>query len=170
MSKIYPPINFKQWIEDHRKYLKPPVGNKVVWKDGEYIIMVVGGPNNRKDFHYNTTPEFFHQIEGDMVLRIIEDGKIRDIDIKEGEIFILPAKVPHSPQRKADTVGLVVEYPRETGVKDALQWYCESCNTKIYEETFLLKDIEVDLKQIFDRFYPNKALRTCKNCGEIFEK
>ncbi len=169
MSKIYPPINFKKWIDENREFLKPPVGNKVVWKDGEFIIMVVGGPNNRTDFHYNETPEFFHQIEGDMVLRIIDDRKIKDIDIKEGEIFLLPAKVPHSPQRKANTVGLVVEYSREEGVKDSLQWYCESCNNKVYEETFALEDIEVDLKRIFEKFYPNKELRTCKHCGELLK-
>ncbi|MEP5255554.1 MAG: 3-hydroxyanthranilate 3,4-dioxygenase [Winogradskyella arenosi] len=169
MSKIYPPINFKAWIEENRHLLKPPVGNKVVWKDGDFIVMVVGGPNNRKDYHYNETPEFFHQIEGDIVLKIIEDGLPKDIHIKEGEIFLLPPKVPHSPQRGANTVGLVIEYPREEGVKDALLWFCENCTTKLYEEDFTVKNIETDMPIIFDHYYNDKSKRSCPNCGEVME-
>ena len=69
------PLNFKKWIDEHRHLLKPPVGNKQVWDNGEYIVMVVGGPNNRKDYHYNETPEFFYQVEGDMVLKIIDPAR-----------------------------------------------------------------------------------------------
>ncbi len=169
MATIHPPINFKQWIDDNRHLLKPPVGNKCVWKDGEYIIMVVGGPNSRKDYHYNETPEFFYQLEGDMLLKIQDDGKSVDIPIREGEIFLLPAKVPHSPQRKANTVGLVVEYPRAEGVKDALQWYCEQCNHQLHNAPFELKDIESDMPHIFDKFYGNLDLRTCDACGHVME-
>lgn len=153
MSKLVQPLNFKKWIDEHRHLLKPPVGNKVVWKDADVIVMVVGGPNNRKDFHYNETPEFFHQIEGDMVLKVIEDGKIKDIHIREGEIFVLPPKVPHSPQRGENTVGLVIEYPRPEGVMDKLQWYSEENGKLLYEEEFLLDNIETDMPAIFDRYY-----------------
>jgi len=153
MSKLFPPINFKAWIDENRHLLKPPVGNKVVWKDADVIVMVVGGPNSRKDFHYNETPEFFHQIEGDMVLKVIEDGVQKDIPIREGEIFVLPPKVPHSPQRGANTIGLVIEYPRPEGVKDKLQWYSEENGDLVYEEEFLLDNIETDMPAIFDRYY-----------------
>ncbi|MAB49954.1 3-hydroxyanthranilate 3,4-dioxygenase [Winogradskyella sp. MH6] len=169
MSKLYPPINFKAWIEENRHLLKPPVGNKVVWKDGDFIVMVVGGPNSRKDYHYNETPEFFYQVEGDIVLKVIDGGEPRDIHIKEGEIFLLPPKVPHSPQRGANTVGLVIEYPREEGVQDALLWYCENCTTKLYEEDFTLDNIETDMPKIFDAYYGDKVKRTCPNCGSIME-
>lgn len=169
MSTIHSPINFKNWIEDHRHLLKPPVGNKVVWKDGEYIVMVVGGPNSRKDYHFNETPEFFYQVEGDMVLKIMDNGSPKDINIKEGDIFLLPAKVPHSPQRKANTVGLVIEYPREEGVMDALEWYCENCHHQLYREEFPLDDIETDMPAIFDRFYSDTAKRTCSQCGEVMQ-
>ncbi len=169
MSKLVTPINFKEWIEENRHLLKPPVGNKVVWKNGDYIVMVVGGPNSRKDYHYNETPEFFYQIEGDMVLRVMDEGKPRDIEIKEGDIFLLPPKVPHSPQRKANTVGLVIEYPRSEGVMDALEWYCEACSTPLYREEFPLKNIETDMPGIFDRFYKDKKKRTCSSCGAVME-
>lgn len=152
MSTIFPPINFKAWIEENRHLLKPPVGNKVVWKDGEFIVMVVGGPNSRTDYHYNETPEFFYQLEGDITLKIIDNGEPRDIDIKEGEIFVLPAKVPHSPRRGPNTVGLVVEYPRPEGVKDKLQWYSDKDGSLVYEEEFTLANIETDLPEIFDRY------------------
>lgn len=169
MSHITSPINFKAWIEENRHLLKPPVGNKVVWQDSDFIVMVVGGPNSRKDYHYNETPEFFYQVEGDIVLKIIENGEPKDVHIREGEIFLLPPKVPHSPQRGADTVGLVIEYKRPEGVKDALLWFCENCTTKLYEEDFALGNIETDMPIIFDKYYSSKNRRTCPNCGAIME-
>ena len=169
MSKLVSPLNFKDWIEENRHLLKPPVGNKVVWKDGEFIVMVVGGPNSRKDYHYNETPEFFYQVEGDILLKVMEDGKPRDIQIKEGDIYLHPPCVPHGPIRGANTVGLVIEQRRPADATDALQWYCENCSNKLYEETFTLQDIENDMQRIFSKFYGSEALRTCDNCGTVME-
>lgn len=153
MSNLVQPLNFKKWIDEHRHLLKPPVGNKVVWQDADVIVMVVGGPNNRTDYHYNETPEFFYQVEGDIILKVIENGKPKDIHIREGEIFFLPPKIPHSPQRGANTIGLVIEYPRPEGVKDKLQWYSEEDTSLIYEEEFALDNIETDMPAIFDRYH-----------------
>jgi len=133
MSKTFNPINFKKWIEENRDSLKPPVGNKAIYNE-DYIVMVVGGPNARKDYHLNQTPEFFYQVEGDIVLRIIENDKPQDVHIKEGEIYYLPPNIPHSPQRGANTVGLVIEQKREPNMQDGLAWYCENCNNKLHEE------------------------------------
>ena len=118
---MLPPINFKNWIDKNRHLLKPPVGNQVVYEDTELIIMVVGGPNTRKDYHIDEGEEFFYQLEGRMVLRIIENKKPKDININEGEIFLLPPKVPHSPQRFENTVGLVIERKRRKEELDAFQ-------------------------------------------------
>ncbi|HIA36095.1 MAG TPA: 3-hydroxyanthranilate 3,4-dioxygenase, partial [Flavobacteriales bacterium] len=132
---IVPPINFKQWIDDNRHLLKPPVGNQVVYEDTDFIIMVVGGPNARKDFHYNEGEEFYYQIEGDIQLPIIENGEVRTIDIKEGEIFLLPPKVPHSPQRGPNTVGLVIERQRAKDEFDSCIWFCDNkeCNNELHK-------------------------------------
>ena len=100
------PFNFQKWIDEHRDLLKPPVGNKQVYEDAEFIVMVVGGPNARKDYHFNEGEEFFYQLEGDILVKIQEDGKAVDVPIKEGEIFLLPPRIPHSPIRPADSVGL----------------------------------------------------------------
>ena len=170
MSKLVSPLNFKAWIDENRHLLKPPVGNKCVWNDGEYIVMVVGGPNSRKDYHYNETPEFFYQVEGDMVLKIIDDGEQKDVHIKEGDIYLLPGKVPHSPQRAANTVGLVIEMPRAEGVLDALEWYCENCNTALYREEFALDNIVTDMPVIFDKYYSDKNKCTCSNCGTTMQE
>lgn len=167
MSNLVSPLNFKAWIDEHRHLLKPPVGNKCVWENGDFIVMVVGGPNGRKDYHYNETPEFFYQVEGDIVLKIIDNGIPKDIHIKEGEIYLLPPKVPHSPQRGSNTVGLVIEYPREKGMMDALEWYCENCNTLLYREEFALDNIETDMPVIFDKYYSDKEKCTCSNCGTV---
>lgn len=169
MSKLVSPLNFKNWIEENRHLLKPPVGNKCVWDDGDYIVMVVGGPNSRKDYHYNETPEFFYQLEGNMVLKIIDNGESKDIHINEGDIYLLPPKVPHSPQRGENTVGLVIEYPRSENMMDALEWYCESCGAPLYREEFELKNIETDMPVIFDNYYSNKEKCTCANCGNVME-
>lgn len=169
MDKLFRPVNFKKWINENRDLLKPPVGNKCVYDDGDFIVMVVGGPNSRKDYHYNETPEFFYQVEGDIKLKIQDGGKAVDVSIKEGEIYLLPPKVPHSPQRGANTVGLVIEQKRPEGMMDGLQWYCENCNHKLYEEPFALHNIETDMPIIFKSFYNNTQKRTCKNCGAIME-
>ena len=167
---IQQPLSFKKWIDENRHLLKPPVGNQQVYVgNDDFIVMVVGGPNSRKDFHYNETEEFFYQLEGDIVLRIVEDGKIRDIEIKEGEIFLLPAKVPHSPQRPANTIGLVMELNRNHGEKDGFMWFCEHCNEKLYEEYLTLEDIVKQLPPIMNRFYESKHTN-CKNCGTKMKK
>ena len=167
---MLPPINFKKWIDDNRHLLKPPVGNQVVYKDTDFIVMVVGGPNARKDFHYNEGEEFFYQIEGNMTLPIIEDGKVKNIEIKEGEIFLLPPKVPHSPQRGPNTVGLVIERMRKPDETDACMWFCEKCNTQLHRAEFHLDDIVQHLTKLLDEFYSSDELRTCKNCGTVMEK
>ena len=169
MSTISP-FNFKQWIDEHRHLLKPPVGNQCVYTEaGTFIVMVVGGPNARKDYHYNESEEFFYQLEGDIVLSIIEDGKPVEIPIKEGEIFLLPAKVPHSPRRPANTVGLVIEKVRSEGEKDGLMWFCENCNEKLYDEYFHLEDIVKQLPPIMEGFYSSEEKRTCKKCNTVME-
>ena len=170
MSTLMPPINFKRWIDEHRHLLKPPVGNKVVYEDTEFIIMVVGGPNTRKDYHLDEGEEFFYQIEGDITLKVMDNGKPKDIDIREGEIFLLPPKVPHSPQRPANTVGLVIERRRREGELDGFQWYCDKCNTKLYEEFFQLTDIVAQLPPVFDRFWRSEKNRTCNQCSAVMEK
>ena len=166
---IIPPINFKQWIDDHRHLLKPPVGNQVVYEDTEFIIMIVGGPNGRKDFHYNEGEEFFYQIEGNMQLPIIVDGKKQVVDIKEGEIFLLPPKVPHSPKRGANTVGMVIERRRKEHKLDACMWYCENCDTHLHTHKFPLGDIVKQLPEILNGFYADDVLTTCKECGTKME-
>ena len=123
------PFNFKKWIDENRHLLKPPVNNKVVYKDAEFIVMVVGGPNSRKDYHYNESEEFFYQLEGNVIVKIQEDGKEVEVPINEGDIFLLPPKVPHNPIRFQDTIGLVMERRRRNGEKDGLMWFCEKCNT-----------------------------------------
>jgi 3-hydroxyanthranilate 3,4-dioxygenase len=159
------PINFKRWIEEHRHLLKPPVGNQQIWENREFMVTVVGGPNSRTDYHVNEGEEFFHQIEGDMVLRVLEAGKPVDIPIREGDIFLLPPKVPHSPQRPAGTVGLVLERKRLPHEKDSFVWHCSSCHEKLYEESFHLTDIVRQLPPVFERYYSSDRNTTCRKCG-----
>lgn len=161
------PINFLQWIEQNRHLLKPPVGNKVIWKDGDFICMVVGGPNQRTDYHFEEGPEFFFQVEGDMILKVMEDGVAKDVRIREGEIFLLPPRIPHSPQRFADTVGLVIERQRLPGELDGLLWFCEKCNNELYSEYFQLEDVETQFPPVFERFYGSERHRSCDHCGHL---
>ena len=159
------PINFRKWIDENRHLLKPPVGNQQIWENREFMVTVVGGPNARTDYHINEGEEFFYQVEGNMVLRVMVKGKPQDIEIREGDIFLLPGKVPHSPQRPAGTVGLVLERKRLPGEMDGLVWFCQKCGEKLYEEYFHLTDIVRQMQPVFDRFYGNDAHTTCKSCG-----
>lgn len=161
---------FKKWIDENRHLLKPPIGNQVVYQPNQdFIVMVVGGPNSRKDYHYNETEEFYYQLEGDIVVKIVEEGKQVDIPVKEGEIFLLPAKVPHSPQRGPNTVGLVMEVQRRPGMKDGLMWFCEHCHHLLHENYFELKDIVSQLAAAMNAYYGDVNLRTCKQCGQVME-
>ncbi len=162
------PFNLKQWITENRDILKPPVGNKNLYQDaGDYIVMIVGGPNARKDYHYNETEELFYQLEGDILVKIQEDGKVTDIEIKEGEMFLLPAKIPHSPHRPANTVGLVVERKREPQHQDGLMWFCDNCNHKLHDAYFQLTNVEKDFQPRFREFFNAEEKRTCDNCGVV---
>ncbi|MCK6456318.1 MAG: 3-hydroxyanthranilate 3,4-dioxygenase [Phycisphaerae bacterium] len=165
------PINLKAWIDEHRHLLKPPVGNQMIWKDRDFIVMIVGGPNARKDYHVNQTEELFYQIEGEITLKVIENGRPRDIPIRQGELFLLAAGIPHSPQRPANTVGMVVERQRPAGMKDHLRFYCDSCGAVVHEPEFDLKDIVNQLKKIMEEFWAagNESLRTCKKCGAVLK-
>ena len=164
---IAAPFNLHQWIADNRDLLKPPVGNQCIYKDAEnFIVMVVGGPNSRKDYHYNESEELYYQIEGDIVVKIIDNGVPRDIPIKQGEMFLLPPKTPHSPQRGPNTVGLVIEKVRETE-NDGFLWYCENCGNKLYEEYLHVSDIVKQLPPVMDGFYSDELKRTCNACGSV---
>jgi 3-hydroxyanthranilate 3,4-dioxygenase len=162
-------FNFRRWIDENRHLLKPPVGNKQVFKDSEFIIMVVGGPNVRQDYHVDPGAEFFYQLEGDMLLETRQEGEAVDIPIREGEILLLPPNVPHSPQRFASTVGLVIERERRPGERDGFQWYCEQCGHLLYEEFIELTDIETQMQPLFERFYAHADRRKCKQCGTVLE-
>ena len=159
-------FNLQAWIEEHRHLLKPPVGNKCIVQD-DFIVMIVGGPNARTDYHFEEGPEWFYQLEGEMVLRVQEDGKPRDIPMRAGEVFYLPPRIAHSPQRMAGSVGLVIERKRLPHEDDVLLWFCEACNHKLYEESFHLTDVEQDFFRVFDHFYRDDTLRTCTQCGML---
>jgi 3-hydroxyanthranilate 3,4-dioxygenase len=160
------PFNLKSWIEENRHLLKPPVGNKMI-HNGNLMIMVVGGPNQRTDYHVNPGEELFYQIEGDIVLRVMEDGKPRDVPIRQGEMFLLPAGIPHSPQRPADTVGLVIEHKRPERANDHMRWYCKKCGAVVHDAEFHLVDLGKQLKPILEEVHASESLRTCKNCGTV---
>jgi 3-hydroxyanthranilate 3,4-dioxygenase len=162
-------FNFQRWIDDHRHLLKPPVGNKQVFEDAEFIIMVVGGPNARKDYHDDPGAEFFYQLEGDMLLRTIQDGRRVDLPIRQGEILLLPGHVPHSPQRQTDTVGLVVERRRQPDEQDGFLWYCERCDALLHKEYLHVSDIEGQLPPVFERFWSSPERCTCRVCGTVMQ-
>ena len=162
------PLNLSRWIEEHRHLLKPPVGNAQIWEDGDFIVTLVGGPNRRTDYHDDPLEEFFYQLEGDMNLRLMEDGRPRDMPIRAGEVFLLPPHVRHSPQRPVPgSVGLVIEYRRPPGAVDGFEWYCLSCHTLVHRVEVQLVSIVRDLPPLFEKFYGDVSLRKCPACGEV---
>lgn len=164
-----PPFNLLRWIEKNRGLLKPPVGNKLLFEDGTFIVMAVGGPNSRKDFHHDPSDELFYQIEGDIVLKTVQDGQLTDVPIRQGDMYLLPAEVPHSPQRPAGSVGIVVERRRGPQELDGFSWYCENCGNRLFMERVAVKNVETQLPQIFARFYSSRQHRTCSVCGTVMQ-
>lgn len=160
-------INLKAWIDEHRHLLKPPVGNTVIWKDTGFQVMIVGGPNRRNDYHIDPGEELFYQIEGDMILGVMEDGQPRDIPIREGEMLLLPPFVPHSPQRSANTVGMVVERVRTPDEKDIFRWYCGGCHAVLHDAALHVTDLSTQIKPVLENFYADETLRTCGRCGAV---
>ena len=165
------PFNLQKWIDENRHLLKPPVGNKNLYHEsGDYIVMIVAGPNARKDYHYNETEELFYQLEGNITVKTQQDGKCVEVPIQAGEMFLLPARVPHSPGRSEGSIGLVIERVRKgTNMKDGLLWFCEKCNNQLHETYFPSDNIETDFLAKFKEYYGSEDLRTCKQCGHVME-
>lgn len=161
-------FNFQNWIEEHRDLLKPPVGNKLIWEDSDLMAFVVGGPNQRTDFHDDPVEEFFYQLEGDMLLKVVDDGQFHDVILREGDVLMLPKHVRHSPQRPmAGSVGLVIEPKRPDGHKDAFEWYCFDCGCLLHRVDVILNSITEDLPPLFEAFYEDQSARTCPSCGAL---
>jgi len=168
MAEPLKAFNLRRWIDDHRDLLRPPIGAEMIWKDSQFMVMVIGGPNARRDFHIDPRDEFFYQLEGDMVLEYIDGkGKRQRETIREGEVLLLPAHTPHSPQRPANTVGLVVEPVRGPEEPERYAWYCERCDAKLYELSRGDEDLLADLRKASEKFNASEALRRCEECGYV---
>jgi 3-hydroxyanthranilate 3,4-dioxygenase len=168
MSTIPPTINFAQWISDNQHLLKPPVGNKMMTAGNDFIVMIVGGPNSRTDFHVDPYEEWFYQVKGNMHVDLMVDGQPESVHIHEGETWLLPGNTPHSPQRPEEgSVGLVIERIREEGTLEKFQWYCPNCNALVHEVELQVSDIVVDLPPVFAAFYADEQARTCRECGTV---
>ena len=170
MTTFEPPFNLASWIEDNRSLLRPPVSNQQLWLGADMIVMIVGGGNQRTDYHDDPRPEFFHQIRGDMNLRIWPGRGTApyDMPIGEGEVFLLPPNVRHSPQRSdPESIGLVVEYDRAEGELDGFEWVCGDCASLVHRVELQLQSIVDDLPPLFEAFYASEQARTCPTCGAV---
>lgn len=165
------PFNFMKWVDDNADSFKPPVGNKLLHQDANMIVMVVGGPNTRVDFHDDPVEEWFYQIKGDMVLKIYDNGEIYDVVVREGEVFMLPPHTIHAPQRpQENSLGIVVEGARPEGATEGFNWYCFNCKELVHRIEVSLEGAEGIVKQLpplYEAFHNDMNARTCKNCGEI---
>ena len=163
------PLNFKGWLDDNAHLLKPPVGNQQIWKNSDFMVTVVGGPNQRTDFHDDPVEEFFYQFKGNANLLIWDRGQYERIHLKEGDVFLMAPHVKHSPQRPEEgSLCLVVERVRPQGEVDALQWSCAICGTLVKRYEMQLTDIVKDLPAVYDQFYQTSdAERVCPSCGEV---
>ncbi len=162
---VMPPINLKEWVARHRDQLRPPVGNKYLYQGRDFFVMVIGGPNARNDFHVTKSEEYFYQVQGDITVRIREEGKIKDFKVREGETFFIPPNVPHSPQRPPGTIGVVVERVRPAGEMEHMVFFCETCGELVHDIEFDCKDIVEHFRDTMETFWKDDKRRTCKKCG-----
>ncbi|MHC5002770.1 MAG: 3-hydroxyanthranilate 3,4-dioxygenase [Planctomycetota bacterium] len=164
-TTVLSPIDLMKWVAENRDQLKPPVGNKYLYDGKGLFVMVIGGPNARNDFHVTDSEEYFFQLKGDVVVRIIEDGRIKDVIVREGETFFIPGGVPHSPTRPPGTIGVVVELRRPAGETEHLQFYCEKCHDLVYDKEFDCRDIVEHFAEAMEAFWADPELSTCRGCG-----
>jgi len=156
------------WVEAHRDRLRPPVVNATLFDDGDFIVMVVGGPNQRTDYHDDPHDELFYQLRGTLVMRLMEGDGPREVQVPAGDMFLVPAHVRHSPQRPdADGIGLVIERRRTAGAVDGFEWFCPECHALIHRIEIAVQDIVADLPPLFDSFYGDQTARTCGRCGTL---
>ncbi len=160
--------NFPEWIEENKHLLKPPVGNKQMFPTGDdFITMVVGGPNQRTDFHVDPYEEFFYQIKGELRVNVMTEDGPETVEVNAGEMWVLPRTMPHSPQRGPDSIGLVIERVREPGTLEKFRWYCGECSAIVHEVELQVTDIVADLPPVFAAFYESVEARTCPECGAV---
>ncbi len=160
--------NFPDWVEENKHLLKPPVGNKQMFPTGDdFITMVVGGPNQRTDFHVDPYEEFFYQISGQLRVNVMTEDGPATVEVNAGEMWVLPRNLPHSPQRGPESIGLVIERVREPGVLEKFRWYCANCNAIVHEVELQVTDIVEDLPPVFKAFYESEDARTCPSCGTL---
>ncbi|MGV9770913.1 3-hydroxyanthranilate 3,4-dioxygenase [Streptosporangium sp. NPDC003464] len=166
---MIPPIDFSKWIDEHAHLLKPPVGNKIIFEGaGDLIVMVVGGPNARTDFHVDPYEELFYQVRGNMHINVMTPEGPETVHVREGQMWLLPAGLPHSPQRPEEgSVGFLVERVRPEGVLEKFRWYCLECDAVVHEVELQVRDIVADLPPIFQAFYDDEKARTCDGCGVL---
>jgi 3-hydroxyanthranilate 3,4-dioxygenase len=166
-AKIVPPFSLQAWIDEHLPRALGAIGNKEVFKGSDFIFQIIKGPNARNDFHIDPFDEIFYQLRGHIFLHVIEDGRERRLRIAEGELFILPKNIYHSPRRPPDSIGLVIERPRQESELDGVAWFCPSCTNRLHQVDFWCDDIERGLRDVIGAFNADEALRTCKSCGAV---
>lgn len=163
-------VNVETWIQQNQEFFQPPVCNKLM-HFGQLNVMFVGGPNTRKDYHIEEGEELFFQVRGQMCLKVVENGKHKDVHIREGEMFLLPARVPHSPQRQSDTVGLVVERRRLSSETDCLRYYIENSTNLLFERWFHCEDLGTQLVPVINEFMASTQNRTGRpDPNEVFRE
>ena len=168
MTNIAAPVNFTSWVKENEHLLKPPVNNKAISVGDDFIIQVVGGPNQRTDFHVDPYEEWFYQIKGNMHVNVQTPDGPQTVHVREGEVWLLPGNLPHSPQRpETGSIGIVIERIREEGTLEKFQWYCLNCSHLVYEAELQVRDIVEDLPPVFTEFYNNDEARKCPNCGTV---
>lgn len=167
MTEIPPVFDFAGWIAEHEHELRPPVNNRQMWPPaGDFIVQVVGGPNQRTDFHLDPYEEWFYQYRGDMYVELMTDEGRRRVDIREGQMWMLPRHTYHSPQRPGEgSIGLVIERIREEGTLEQFAWFCPACDNPLYQVDLQVRDIVADLPPAFEKFYESDDARHCDRCG-----
>ena len=166
------PFNLLKWVNDNRDKLKPPVGNQTIYQGNQdFIVMVVGGPNARKDYHINKGEEIFYQLEGTIQVGLQKpDGSFYTAALGPGDMMLVPGDTPHRPMRPVGTVGLVLERYRSEEEQDGFVWFCENCRHELYRTYIPVKDIVKDLPTVLDQFFSSTELCTCANCGQVMDE
>ncbi|WP_428265986.1 3-hydroxyanthranilate 3,4-dioxygenase [Haliangium sp.] len=163
------PVDVSGWVE--ASLARPTAAflhHELFWDQG-FIVKLFDGPtpDQRSDFHINTSPEFFYQLRGDMFCRLREHGRVVDVTVKPGEMFVIPALVPHLNRRAPGSLGLVIHQQRQPGAKDAVAWYCDECGHQLHRVDYDFEDLLAQLPPLVRAFLADDDKRTCGRCGWV---
>lgn len=170
MAELASKVDVLAWVARARQGAgdRPLMHHETFWSDG-FLVKLFDGPTpqDRSDFHINPRAEFFYQLVGDMECHVINDGRRESFVIEEGEMYVIPRRLPHLNRRPPGSIGLVIHEQRLPDDLDGVAWYCDDCGHQLFRKEYRFEDLRKQLPILVSDFLASETLRTCDRCHAV---